>query len=972
MRKKIYFFSLAWLHLALLFFSSSKVFAQTLPNFTLTVTPTAETCTGNGKLTFSTSGTMSGSTITYYVYKAPDYTTPVATTVANSVTGLTSGTYRVVAVQSMTGYPNNSQTWNGSIANSKTTLAYTTAKTDEICGNDGTITITKTTGTLDATTPYTLYNATGTTVIAGPQASNVFTGLIAGTYLVAVKDSCGQVTTKSITITKLTPNVNFVLTSTIDGEATCDKLTAVIGINSGSTTSVVNYPIIVTMTTYNASGSQIESYSEIKTGSDFISNSTTRQYTFPIPYLPGQAYTYKVSVKDDCGNIFEKTASVNVSPLISFRKNNACGGSFIDLGSAGFNSPITYTVTGSGTAASYGTQTFLNLLNQPYNHDLTVGSFSSPLINGTYTVTATDQCGHTATTVIALENTTPTITTRLTSPGCQVGTINIGINAPSGMAFASAKLTAYPAAYTGPTTATINSTNPFATFNIPPNNQWVAMNGVPTGTYTFEITDTCGNIYTETITNNTGLTHGTLGITQKINCNSFDLSLNITGSNSFNDIYYLQFYNTTTNTWQNVATLANGTLNGSYTAEGQYRVIKAYQTRGVCISINSYWYNDHDCQDVLKTFTYSRNQLNLDVVYEFTCSDGVHHNLYASAKLGVEPYTFQIIEKSGDPSFIPQNPTSSSSADAFFTGLVSGIYKLRVTDACLNTKDIWVDMSILPPPTITATNICNGSNGSLSVQNNPYLSYSWTKDSNPTVLSTSSVLNFTPFNATTDAGTYYLHITSNVSGACVNEILSFTIGSNLTSPNAGPDVSKTVCNDVMSINLNNYLDSTADVNGTWSEITSTPSGYLNGSMWSPFLSGTGTFIFQYTANGLCSGQDTAIYTVTVNDCGVCYINPNTSVAGIDSKHGITLLQRAGSDNGNWPMIRKSAHTVLESNTKGFVVTRMTSDPAQTLAANYIDKITNPVEGMLIYDTYAKCLKIYDGSQWRCFATPACP
>ena len=68
MRKKIYFFSLAWLHLALLFFSSSKVFAQTLPNFILTVTPTAETCTGNGKLTFSTSGTMSESTIKPIMY----------------------------------------------------------------------------------------------------------------------------------------------------------------------------------------------------------------------------------------------------------------------------------------------------------------------------------------------------------------------------------------------------------------------------------------------------------------------------------------------------------------------------------------------------------------------------------------------------------------------------------------------------------------------------------------------------------------------------------------------------------------------------------------------------------------------------------------------------------------------------------------------------------------------------------------
>ncbi|HQD45774.1 MAG TPA: thrombospondin, partial [Kaistella sp.] len=67
---------------------------------------------------------------------------------------------------------------------------------------------------------------------------------------------------------------------------------------------------------------------------------------------------------------------------------------------------------------------------------------------------------------------------------------------------------------------------------------------------------------------------------------------------------------------------------------------------------------------------------------------------------------------------------------------------------------------------------------------------------------------------------------------------------------------------------------------------------------------------------------------------------------------------------NWPMIRKSAHTALESNTKGFVITRMTT--AQITA------IVSPQEGMMVYDTVAKCLKLYDGTVWSCFSTPACP
>ena len=103
----------------------------------------------------------------------------------------------------------------------------------------------------------------------------------------------------------------------------------------------------------------------------------------------------------------------------------------------------------------------------------------------------------------------------------------------------------------------------------------------------------------------------------------------------------------------------------------------------------------------------------------------------------------------------------------------------------------------------------------------------------------------------------------------------------------------------------------------------------------------------------------------------CYNDPATGT-GVATNHGITLLQRAAPGNSNWPMIRKSAHTVLESNSKGFVITRMTSDPAQTAAANYITKITNPQEGMMVYDIFAKCLKIYDGTAWKCFNTAACP
>lgn len=100
----------------------------------------------------------------------------------------------------------------------------------------------------------------------------------------------------------------------------------------------------------------------------------------------------------------------------------------------------------------------------------------------------------------------------------------------------------------------------------------------------------------------------------------------------------------------------------------------------------------------------------------------------------------------------------------------------------------------------------------------------------------------------------------------------------------------------------------------------------------------------------------------------CFNDPATGGSNHDTKVGITLLKRAGAGNSNnWPMVRKSGHIALESNTQGFVVTRMT-----TAQLDAIKTANNAVEGMMSYDTDAKCLKIYDGTDWKCFNTPSCP
>ncbi len=105
-----------------------------------------------------------------------------------------------------------------------------------------------------------------------------------------------------------------------------------------------------------------------------------------------------------------------------------------------------------------------------------------------------------------------------------------------------------------------------------------------------------------------------------------------------------------------------------------------------------------------------------------------------------------------------------------------------------------------------------------------------------------------------------------------------------------------------------------------------------------------------------------IYGAKTAPC-VCFDAANTTGTAADTQVGITTLQRAGAENGNWPMVRKSGHIALESNDKGFVITRMTT--AQ------INAIPTPVDGMMVFDTTANCLKIHNGSTWKCFSTPAC-
>ncbi len=140
--------------------------------------------------------------------------------------------------------------------------------------------------------------------------------------------------------------------------------------------------------------------------------------------------------------------------------------------------------------------------------------------------------------------------------------------------------------------------------------------------------------------------------------------------------------------------------------------------------------------------------------------------------------------------------------------------------------------------------------------------------------------------------------------------------------------------------------------------------------------GTNTIIATQNVVGVTSISGSG-YGMNVVPCA-CY-KPGLTDAGntYPTKVGITALSRAGAENAdNWPMVRQSGWIALEAKTKGFVPNRVafdnvTGNPVGIATANF-------VEGMMVYDTTNKCLKIYTlkkgdtAMAWHCMTTQACP
>jgi len=458
-----------------LFFATTS-FAQ-LANFTLTVTPAPQTCLGNGSLTFAVSGTTAGSSIDYNVYLLPNTTTPVTTVTTPSATGLVAGTYQVVATQSLGGQ-SNTATATAVIANNVIPLTYTLAPTQVRCGTDGKITVNVTGGTAAT------YEITSGPVTAPVQTSNVFNNLPPGLYNVRVYDTCGEAVVTSITLVQLNTTITIDPVSFPGGELpSCTTINIEHHYYCPANLDIF-FPLTFTYTVTPPGGGAPTIITEtVAGGADDNVIGTT------IPFYHDQQYNYNLVITDACGNTYVRNNNI-VNQELSLSVNPSypnCTDIYFTLAPNNYVGP--YTLNFTAMPAGFTPLAFNSDYPTFDSGEATFGGPGNAVPTGNYTVSISDSCGHTA--QLSFEITPPDVNPLiipLAVCGSPTGSVSITI---PGRLIESVVITAAPTAYAGTLPDDVSENiNQFGGFE---------MLNLPIGTYTFVITDSCGDEYTEVV-----------------------------------------------------------------------------------------------------------------------------------------------------------------------------------------------------------------------------------------------------------------------------------------------------------------------------------------------------------------------------------------------------------------------------------------------------------------------------------------
>ncbi|MCH7399743.1 hypothetical protein MM236_17235, partial [Belliella sp. DSM 107340] len=848
--------------------------------FTMSLSPTDQTCTGNGQILAEINGTQPGAEFEFQLYQLPNLAVPLRVTSGITASGnslthvetlLSPSNYRLIAVQ-VVGVQSNQEFAEAVVGSNIQSLNFNLTQT-ETCGGKN-ITVNVTSG-FPAT--FELLNLSNT-VVVGPQASNVLTGISAGDYIVRVTDVCGNASALGVTVTPVVSNYTFTRGTNAFGfyfAEDCDFIDHTINVryNGGAVTPAYRYPLQITYEIENPLG-----------GANIIYNTTwnasQNQEHYPIPFYENASYNVTATVVDACGVTFTRTDLVDTTIPHRGRLLDAeCGTRYLRLDQFRFlYQPLTVTFTdypASFDPADFNSSFTAGTYSATFNSIPNFIDFGNPnslgLPEGSYTYEV-ESCGRIQTNTVTVTNSSNYfISTRRYFPGCEdgEGSVNLFINGDADN-FTSVVITAAP-----PEFITNFGALPFdASHNIASNGDFY-MNSLPVGNYTVAATGECGIPINGSFIVRDKEIDLTSTVTQ--NCGSFNVSASLTSYLGQETLLLQKFYPAsgqwghpttgqlytegnnitsgtgmpfwpTSNNGSGLQTLS-GTIN-NITSSGQFRLIVQYITyngNGLSTTIT--------CRDTLDTFNISSTGISLNNYYVANCIGG-NTELVIDAE-GVAPLNFKIVEFNGSPMVI------DNGEDPVFSQLATGEYTVEVEDACGNIRVFDFKTDAVKEPIIRPDNLCVGENGTLFVPGLTFMTIEWRKDGDPTVIATGNTLNFNPFTDPADAGTYTATLIYDPNpNACINQVLSFEVQSPAPAPLAGTGQTVNIPQDDAGImNLFDYITGPYDNFGDWTDLSNT--GQLNNEVLDASTLSVGTYQFEYTIGGICVGSESTIVTVNI-------------------------------------------------------------------------------------------------------------
>ena len=305
--------------------------------FPATVTPTvtavtvpscASSATGRVTATPGTGATLAGGTFSYSLYDAANAVLiagPQASPIFNNVAAATY-TVRITDRCGTVG------TVAATVSSTITALTAAGAAAGTCASSsNGTITGSFTGGSLPIT--YTLVDQVSGTVIAGPQANNIFNGLAAGTYIVRTIDACGTVANSAnVIIATLVAAPSITTSVALD----CAGTAIIGGFGAGGSGGPYTYAI--------CTGAACTSFGP---------------YTSTNTFTVTTSATYRISVLDRCGNAVSSgdiVVNIPAKPSItSITKANTCGSTTITVATTGIVNTPYYSVNGSNFSATLPT-----------------------------------------------------------------------------------------------------------------------------------------------------------------------------------------------------------------------------------------------------------------------------------------------------------------------------------------------------------------------------------------------------------------------------------------------------------------------------------------------------------------------------------------------------------------------------------------------------------------------------------------